>query len=232
MQTIQNYLTNKQLQFTQHQFFQQLTDETTLEQFAAVASRLSFWVMSFQDLLRLNEERINHDEIRSIVRKHRLEQSGHEHWFVSDVNDMECKILTLQSIYSRNYAATRDATYALMSEVFQARNDYERIVLLLTLESTSNIFLRFTVDFVEALSYSSSLRYFSKYNLEFERNYTIFAEKLTEHFVEVQLTQDEEAHILKMIDRIYTAFNLMFDGLTSALEIKPKPEKLPTLALL
>lgn len=232
MQTIQNYLANKQFQFTQHQFFQQLTDDTTLEQFASVASRLSFWVMSFQDLLRLNEERITNDEIRNIVRKHRLEQIGHEHWFVSDVKDMECKIITLQSIYSRNCATTRDATYALMSEVFQAQNDYERIVLLLTLESTSNIFLGFTVDFVDTVSYSSSLRYFSNYHLEFEKNYTFFEEKLTDYFAEVQLTQDEEEHILKMIDRVYHAFNLMFDGLTSALEVKLKTEKLPILALL
>lgn len=232
MQTIQSYLAYRQQQFTQHQFFQHLTDETTLEQFASVASRLSFWVMSFQDLLRLNEERITNDDIRKIVHKHRLEKIGHEQWFVSDVKDMECKILTLQSIYSRNYTTTRDATYALMSEVFQARNDYERIVLLLTLESTGNIFLRFTVDFVDTVSYSHSLRYFSDYNLEFEKNYTFLAEKLTDYFAQVQLNQDEEEHILKMIDRVYHAFNLMFDGLISALEVKPKTEKLPILALI
>lgn len=232
MQTIHNYLANKQFQFTKHQFFQLLTDDTTLEQFASVAARLSFWVMSFQDLLRLNEERITNDKIRNIVRKHRLEQSGHEHWFVSDVHDMECKMLTLQSIYSRNCATTRDATYALMSEVFQAKSDYERVILLLTLESTSNIFLGFTVDFVDTVNYTSSLKYFSNYHLEFEKNYRGFEEKLTNYFAEVQLNQDEEAQILKMIDRVYKAFNLMFDGLASALEIKPKAENLPTLALL
>ncbi|MBD2344647.1 hypothetical protein [Anabaena subtropica] len=232
MKTIQNYLVKQQSQFTQHRFFQQLTDDITLEQFASMASCLSFWVMSFQDLLRLNEARITNVEIRDLVRRHRLENTGHEHWFVSDVNEMKCKVLTLQSIYSRNYVTTRDATYAIMSEVFQARNDYERIALLLALESTSNIFLGVTVDFVDTLSYSISLRYFSDYNLEFEKNYAIFEQKLTTYLADIHLTQDDEENLLKMIERVYHAFNLMFDGLTSALTVKPKVEKIPTLALL
>jgi len=225
MQTIQNYLVNKQFQFTQHQFFQHLTDDTTLEQFASVASHLSFWVMSFQDVLRLTEERITHDKIYHIVRKHRLAQSGHQDWFISGVKDIESKMLTLRSIYSRNYATTRYATYAIMSEVFQARNDYEYIALLLTLESTSNIFLGFTADFVDTVSYSNSLRFCSNYHLEFERNYTFFEAKLKDYFAEVQLAENEEENILKMIDRVYNAFNLMFNGLASALELKPKTEK-------
>lgn len=232
IKTIPNYLIKKQFQFAEHPFFCQLNEDTTLEQFASMASHLSFWVMSFQDLLRLNEERINNIEIRNIIRKYRLEQTGHEQWFVSDVNDMKCKILSLQSIYSRNYATTRDATYALISEVFQAHNDYERIALLLTLESTSNIFLGFTIDFVDTVSFSNNLRYFSHYNLEFEKNYAMFEQKMTTYLTNAQLTQVEEEYILKMIDRVYDAFHLMFDALTSSLEIKLNVEKFPPLALL
>lgn len=231
MKVIEHYIVQKQTKLAQHTFFQQLTEDTSLEQFASVASRLSFWVMSFQDLLRLNEERITNEQIRNIVGKHRLENMGHEQWFLQYVNQIKCKVLTLKSLYSRDHFTTRNATYTLMSEVFQTRNDYERVVLLLTLESANHVFFGSTVDFVESVSYSGILQYFSDYHLDLEKNHGIFEQTLEAYLESVQLTQEEEQNILNMIDRMYNAFTQMFDGLELTKETNHKLPKLPILAL-
>jgi hypothetical protein len=231
MQTIPDYLVKKQTQFAQHPLFKKLIAEQSLEQFATVASHLSFWVMSFQDLLRLNQERITSLELRHIVRQHRLEDTGHEQWFLQDINKMRCKALNLRSLYSRNHAATRDATYALMSEVFQASSDYQRIALLLTLESASHVFFGFTVDFIDHMGYSTSLLYFSHNHLDCEKNHEIFAQNMEAYLAEIQTDTTEYKQILKMIDRVYNAFHLMFNGLQLSIEPNLKVSKMPSFAL-
>lgn len=231
MQAIQDYLVEKQNQFAQHSLFRRLLKEQSLEEFASLSAHLSFWVMSFQDLLRLNEERITNIEIRNIVRQHRLEDIGHEQWFLKDMNQMKCPVINLRSLYSHNHATTREATYALMSEVFQAHNDYERIALLLALESAGHVFFGFTVDFVENLGYSTSLLYFSHHHLEREQDHEIFEQKIAEYIANIQLSHKEKQDILNIIDRVYNAFTLMFDGLQIVIDSNIKSRKLPRLAL-
>jgi hypothetical protein len=115
-------------------------------------------------------------------------------------------------LYSREHAPTREASYVLLSEVFRGRNDYERIALLLTVESAAQVFFERIANFSERRGYSNRLQYFSNHHLNAEESHESFEQDGEAYFNEIRLTQDEEKGIFEMIDRAYEAFTAMFDN--------------------
>lgn len=223
MKNICKYLSQKQAKFAQHPFFEQIAEGRPLDELGPFAQRMAFWVQSFQDVLRLNEERVISPDLRQIARCHRDEDGGHNEWFMSDLNVMSNGEPSIYLLYSSEHRPTRDASYALISEVFQARNDYERIAFLLTLESTAHVFFEHVADFSERAGYSSVLKYFSNHHLSAEKSHQSFDEQNMEAYINsIQLTQGEEKGIFEMIDRAYEAFTMMFDDFTVTLERRVK----------
>lgn len=218
MLLIQEYLEIKQNLLLKNKLFQYLEwGVYQLEDFSRLAYSISFWVMSFQDLLRINLSQINDKQYYQIVRQHLMEDVGHDNWFLYDLKAMNLEQPSLQILYSKPHTAVRDATFSLMSEVFRATYDYERIVLVLTLESAGHIFFESVADFVEKHNYTNRLKYFSHHHLSVEKSHEIFEKQIQSYLNNIQLSHDEELQVLNMIDRVYKAFELMFDGLAIAL---------------
>jgi hypothetical protein len=223
MKSVHKYLSQKQAKFAQHPFFERVAESKSLDELGPFAQRMAFWVQSFQDILRLNEARVISPDLRHFARCHRDEDSGHNEWFMSDLNVMSSGEPSICLLYSSEHRPTRDASYALISEVFQARNDYERIALLLTLESTAHAFFEHVADFSERAGYSGVLKYFSNHHLIAEQSHQSFDEQNMEAYIDsIQLTQDEEKGIFEMIDRAYEAFTTMFDDFAVTLERRVK----------
>lgn len=222
---IQEYLENKQRILLKHQLFQNLdSSQYGWEDFAKIAQNISFWVMSFQDLLRINLSHMTDKDYYKIIRQHLMEDVGHEKWFLDDLKVMNVEQPNLQILYSKPHTAVRDATFSLMSEVFRATYDYERIILILTLESSGHIFFESVADFAEKNNFTQELKYFSNHHLGVEKNHELFEKEIQSYINNIQLNHDETGKIFKMIDRMYEAFGLMFDGLTLALSTSPKFE--------
>ncbi len=214
MRTIQEYLQKKQDNLRKNHLFQHLKwSKNDLHDFARVSEQISFWVMSFQDFLRINLSKISDQEYYKFVRQHLMEDIGHEKWFLYDLKAMDVEQPNLQLLYSNPHTSVRDATYALMSEVFRANYDFERIALILTLESTGHIFFEYVADFVEKNSHNVSLKYFSNYHLDVEKNHECFEKEMQAYLNNIKLNHHEESQLIEMIDRVYEAFSLMFDGL-------------------
>jgi hypothetical protein len=217
LKTIEKYLTKKQGEFAQHSFFAQIAESRLLNEFGFFAQQMTFWVMTFQDVLRLNEARFASTDFQKIAHSHRLEDEGHNLWFLSDLNQMQIDEPNLRILYSQDHVLTRDATYALVSEIFRAPNDYQRIAFLLTLESLAHVFFERTSNSIKNIGYSSKLKYFSDYHFEIEESHESLGQSLEICFDGVHLNQDDETSIFDMIDRVHTAFKLMFDGLETTL---------------
>jgi hypothetical protein len=225
MKIIEDYIAQKQAKFVQHPFFDKIAESNSLEGLTSLAQRIAFWVMTFQDVLRLNEAQFTNPKLRKFAQHHRIEDGDHDLWFLEDLNEMnieEPKLSFVYDVYNRNYTSTRDAAYALVSEAFRASNDYERIALLLTIETTANSFFKSTADFTERLGYSSVLKYFSYHHLEVEEGHESLNQGVEASLGNIQLTQNEEKGIFEVIDRAYEAFTAMFDGLYAALEHREK----------
>jgi len=178
--------------------------------------------MSFQDLLRMNLSFITDEEYYEFVKKHLMEDIGHEKWFLYDLKMLNAEQPNLQVLYSKSHAPVRDATFSLMSEVFRANNDYERITLILALESAGHVFFECVTDFIEKNNCNTCLKYFSSHHLGVEKEHEIFEIGMQDLIGNIQLNHDQRIYHFKMIDRIYEAFDLMFDGLAAALYPSPK----------
>ncbi|MBD2533306.1 hypothetical protein H6G97_28555 [Nostoc flagelliforme FACHB-838] len=218
MDTIKNYIKKKQGDFEQHPFFDKITKSDSLDALSSVAERISFWVMIFQDVLRLNEARFVDPNLSQVAKQHRLEDGGHNVWFLEDLNKLNTQEPKLTSLFQDDHILIRDAAYALVSEVLEVRNDYERIALLLSIEGTAHSLFENTAVFCERIGYSKILKYFSYNHFNAEDNHeSLMDDGLEATLNNIHLSQDEHKGIFEVIDHTYEAFTSMYDGLYAAL---------------
>ncbi|TAL63564.1 MAG: hypothetical protein EPN84_04685, partial [Legionella sp.] len=195
----------------------------SIEEISTFVPELTFWAMTFQDILRINEEKVKDPYLKKVARHHRLEDAGHEKWFLSDKKYMcqygqgraeECNDVV--SLYSKDSQLVRDAAYALMSEIFKAEDEAVNIALLLTLESSGHVFFDKVVKQVKKTGEDKNLQYFSSSHLEVELAHAMFEEEMERTLFAKKLPIATRRAALKMVDRCYDAFNKMFDGLILA----------------
>lgn len=223
MKTIQTYIDSKQEEFKNHAFFKLLDGLNSLEEISYFVPELTFWAMCFQDILRLNEERVKDPYLKKVARHHRLEDAGHEKWFLSDKKYM-CQKSSDKSydrddvayLFNKDSQVIRDAAYAIMSELFKINDERLNVALLLTLESSGHIFFDKVVKQVKKTGEDKNLQYFSSSHLEVELAHAMFEEEMEKQLFAIRLPITVRRDALKMIDRCYEAFNKMFDGLILA----------------
>lgn len=219
MKTIQSYIDAKQQEFANHPFFDVLEQMNTLEDIASFVPELTFWAMTFQDILRINEERVTDPYLRKIARHHRLEDAGHEKWFLHDkdymtgVNGAKEDITWL---FGKETQLTRDPAYAILSEVYKSENELINIALLLVIESSGHVFFEKIVKQVQQTGEDKNLKYFSSSHFEVELAHALFEEEMERQLYARPVPVKVRREALKMVDRCYDAFSKMFDGLLIA----------------
>ncbi|MFT4059462.1 MAG: hypothetical protein QM652_07930 [Legionella sp.] len=223
MQVIQDYINTKQQEFRNHPFFTILEQLDSLEEISYFVPELTFWAMTFQDILRINEERVTDPYLKKIARHHRLEDAGHDKWFLHDKKymgtisvDKSCDNNDVSWLYSKETQLTRDAAYALVAEVYKSNNEHINIALLLTLESSGHVFFEKVARQVQKTGEDKNLKYFSNAHLEVEKAHAMFEKEMERVLFARQIPQNVKRDALKMIDHCYEAFNKMFDGLIIA----------------
>lgn len=222
MKAIEAYIESKQQEFIQHPFFKKLEELQTLEEISFFVPELTFWAMTFQDILRINEEKVNDPYLKKVARHHRMEDAGHEKWFLQDkqyLSNLSSGVLTPRDdvawLYSKDLQVTRDAAYSILAEIYKIDDEILNVVLLLTLESSGHIFFEKVASRVSAAGGDNDLKYFSSTHLEAEKAHAIFEEEMEKNLFERTLSVDTRRKALQMIDRCYVAFNNMFDGLVT-----------------
>ena len=213
MQLVELYLAQKQAQLVKHPFFLDLERNSTFPDALTFAPDLTFWVMAFQDILRLNTKRTREREILRMVKHHRAEDAGHERWFLADLAVLNMPTPDVKLLFGKEHAPTRDAAYALISEVFRTNDDRLRLILVKTLESAGHIFFERVARIVEDAKHTNLLKYFSFNHLEIEKNHEVFEREMAEKISSIQLPPETRREAEDLVDRCYNAFNSMFDAL-------------------
>ena len=216
MNTVRRYISEKQAEIGHHPFFARLEGQAAFESTMDFVAGMTFWVFVFQDVLRLNEARMVDPVLGRIARHHRSEDRGHDAWFLEDLAELDPSPRDYRWLFGQHHAQTRDAAYALVSEVFRASDDHVRILLLLTLESAGHVFFERSAEFVSLHGADKSLRYFSSRHLEVEKDHSMFEAEMMKP-LDVELSPTVQAEALAMVDRCYAAFDLLFSGLESRL---------------
>lgn len=225
MKMITAYIDSKQQEFMNHPFFEVLNQLESLEEISYFVPELTFWAMTFQDILRINEERVTDPYLKKVARHHRLEDAGHEKWFLHDKEymsahscDQGCTKDSVAWLYSKDTQLTRDAAYSIISEVYHIHDQILNIALLLTLESSGHVFFNKVVNQVKKAGEDNNLKYFSSHHLNVELAHAVFEEAMEANLNALVVPVHIRREAFKMIDRCYDAFNKMFDGLKIACE--------------
>jgi hypothetical protein len=180
------------------------------------APDLTFWVMAFQDILRLNASLTRDPQMRKIVRHHRAEDAGHERWFLDDLAAMQISAPDVRWLFGDRHSPTRDAAYALVSEVYRTTDDRLRLVLVKTLESAGHVFFGRVAAFVERVGLTKVLKYFSFSHLEVEKNHQVFEDEISRIVSGMRLEPKVRTEAKRLVDRCYVAFGTMFDAMCEA----------------
>jgi hypothetical protein len=161
--------------------------------------------------------------LKKVARHHRLEDAGHEKWFLHDKKYMGAINIDASGdtndvswLYSKETQLTRDAAYAILAEVYKANDEILNIVLLLTIESSGHVFFEKVAKQVKKTGEDKNLKYFSTSHLEVEMAHAIFEEEMERSLFSRQVPVNIRRDALKLVDRCYDAFNKMFDGLIVA----------------
>jgi hypothetical protein len=217
MKQVRKYIQERQSRFGAIKFFEELERfeaSDGAEGAMAFVRGLSFFVMAFQDILRLNETRVQDRELRIIARHHRMEDKGHDLWFLDDLIKIDGNLPDVGEIFSSAHTITRDTAYALIGEVFRATDDRTNIALLLVLESTGHVFFTRVVDFCERIGYEKDLTYFARAHLEVELGHALFEERMDAVIDAIQMSAEDRAMIVRAVDNAFDAMTRMLEALT------------------
>jgi hypothetical protein len=223
MKFVLEHITALQEDFARHPFFEDLKLDRPVEQLMAFAPKLAFWVMTFQDVLRLNAHFIIDPELKRLAVQHRSEEVGHDRWFFEDIQEITGKPLSVGALFGRAHTSTRDATYALISEVYRPMDDRLRIALVLTMEATSHVFFARTAMFASSRGCSERLRYFSDFHVQVEMQHEVFEEEMERRLRAIELPEELRTQAYALVERAYAAFDLMLHGLRTEINTTVQP---------
>jgi hypothetical protein len=209
-------IAEEQKRFSALPFFRRLEANGSLADARTFIPALTFFVLCFQDVLRLNEQRFRDPRLRALAQVHRREDAQHEQWFLEDVQALGLK-LDLAELFSPAHAPTRDASYAVMSEVFRADHDVIRLALILVLESTGEAFFSRVPRYVERVRAGwDRLRYFSRAHADVEKGHQLLEDEIRESIDQLASSPELAASARTTIARTYAAMT----GMVQAFEAR------------
>lgn len=208
------HLAVRQTEFEEHPFFEFLAADPSPEWLHDFIPRIGFWAHAFQDVLKLVVQQVSDPTMKSIAVHIRGGDTGHEKWLCADMRKLGIHMPSLPELFGPGYEPARMATYSLMSEVYQIKDDILLIIYLLALESSSYVFFETMTEYLERTSFPIDLKYFGRNHLEAELRHGIVEAEM-DIKVEKAIAQASEevrhaAHAL--IDRLFAAFNQMFNS--------------------
>ncbi|WP_437284884.1 hypothetical protein [Sorangium sp. So ce406] len=209
---IQEHILRHQARFTGHPFFARLEKNPPIEQLAPFPLCLTFFVMTFQEILRISDERATDPEYKRMIHCHRLEDAGHDRWFVADLKALGIELPTAAELFAQPHDAARSASFALMSEAFTARHDASQLTLLLTLESAGHVFFERFARYLERTGERRRLRYFSQTHLDVEKAHDVFEECNDARIETLELDDEAQREALQLVERCYRQLTAMFDA--------------------
>jgi hypothetical protein len=215
------HLEARRTELSGHPLLRQFEANPPLEQVAPFVPLMSFFVLAFQDLMRMTGERASDPRLRDLLRRHCEEEVGHERWFFADLVRLGGAPPDLAALFGPAHAPTREATYALAAEVLGARDDVERLCLIFALEAASDVgFAAFKSYFTNA-GVVGDLVYFAGIHREIEEAHSLFDDKINAIVLGIVLDPEGRARARGAIDRIFAAVRLMVDGLATAIARGP-----------
>lgn len=202
--------------FARHEFFRLLDGRGSLEQVKRIVPRMAFFVMTFQDVLRLAYERTTSAELREMTRSHHLEDSGHDRWYLSDAAALGAAV-DIEWMYSKEHQLARDVAYAQIADVLTAEHDGTRLAITLALEATGAEFFGRIIGLLERVSCGVPLSYFARRHQQIEAGHEVFEAESQRRLGRIELTDAAAREVTRAVERTFEGMSALASDLASHL---------------
>lgn len=204
-----------------HPFFSRLRPEPDLRRMLAFAPAGTFWVMTFQDIIVMNAELTVDPAIRALVERHRDEDTGHERWFLADLErvfgERPNDVLTLFSSETRR---VRMVSFGLAAEVFHIRHDVLRLVFLEVLEAAAGVYFAGISQALRLAGHADKLRYFAGDHLQAEASHELHG-VASDPIQAIVLSPQERADARQLSQRMFGRFAELGSALLESFDPPP-----------
>lgn len=215
MKNALTYIESHKQKLLKHAFIASLrTPEPDLRRAMSFAPFGMFWVLSFQDIIKINAKMSQDPTIREFIESHVKEDTGHQEWFFEDIkNSLGAEDLDIRWLFSAQNLPTREISFALASEVYHMGHEPLRLVLIESLEAAASVYLGSISQFFIESGHGQRLKYFAPSHLDVESEHEIFSDEAALRIRSIQLAPEASEQAEAMVDRIFAAFHRFGDFL-------------------
>jgi len=210
MRRLKEVIASHQRSLRKHRLFDLIEMSNSVESLARLARSAAWWPMAFQDVLRLNVDRVRGTWIERFAEYHQVEDSGHDRWYLEDLRVFGVEAPALDELFGDKFRAVRDACYAIIGEVLRPQTGPQRVALLLALEPTGHVFFEQISAAVDRICPNLPLRYFARSHLGVEKDHDLFTESTEAELAKITLSDAERAQSEAMVARVYGTFANIF----------------------
>ncbi len=218
MRKLRNSIVSHQRILKGNRLFKLIHASSSIESLASMARASAWWPMVFQDVLRLNLERVRGSSFERFAQFHLEEDSGHDRWFMDDLRVLGVEPPGFDELFSDGFRPIRDACYSVMAEVLRPQSAKQRIALLLALEPTGHVFFEEISAAVDRLCPELPLRYFARSHLGVEKAHDLFTESTEADLDRIVLSDDERTESEAVASRIFQTFGEMLSYLADRVD--------------
>jgi hypothetical protein len=193
-------------------FLRALDGPGAIDDVRRLVPRMAFFVMCFQDVLRLAHSRSIDPQISALAKAHALEDKGHDRWYLEDVRRLgaEC---SLSWLFSDEHALTRDVAYDQIADVISAKHDCTRLAVALSLEAIGAEFFERTIRFLERIGQAEGLEYFARRHQTIEQEHAVFEERGRRELESIPIPDASMAEVLAAVHRTFDGMTKLADDL-------------------
>jgi hypothetical protein len=206
--------THKQA-FASHAFLRSLEGPGTLEQFKRFAPRVAFFVMCFQDVLRLVHALSSEVAIKAIAGVHALEDKGHDLWYLSDLARLGVP-LDVHVLFSDAHRLTRDVAYGQIALVVSAKHDQTRLAVALSLEAIGSECFGRAIAMLERAGSADGLEYFARKHQAIEQGHQVFEDDTQSQLSHIPIPKEALPEVLEAITSTFEGMTALMDDLERA----------------
>lgn len=179
-----------------------------------MARGLSFFVMSFQDMLRLNARLITDPELKKLALGQRRDDAGHDLWFLNDIQKLELEP-DLRWLFSKRHEQTRDTSYEIISQILTAPSDPARFTVGLVLEATGGVYFSRVYRFFSGFGLSEGFQFFSRHHWDAEQSHDVYESEVHEQLLRIELSPEARTQALAAAEATFGAVARMCEDLSS-----------------
>lgn len=195
MESVRLHIATRQARLGEHAFFRGLERCAAPVDVVALAPAFAFWRRALRDVLHASAARRTGTDDRAIAEE--------DHYF-ADVERLMGSRLPACLVAGDAHPLTRQASYQLLYEVLASDTDRMRLVILGALNATCELFFRRVAPLAASLGDRER-------SLSFEQ----YQDAEPAELDGMALAPEDEPEALALVDRVFTAFDRMFDGLSA-----------------